>query len=247
MPPSASSALSTPPAIAVTRVSKLYGSFVALRDVSLTLAAGASVVLLGPNGAGKSTLLKLLAGLAQPSYGEVRLWGTTPNLLHGRIAYMGHQTMLYDELTGPENLLYMLRMLRPGASDVERRALADAALEQVALDPRNPRHVGEYSQGMRQRAALARGLLGTPDLLLLDEPFSNLDVASAHAMVRRLRMFLDEPREGTRPTLLLTTHQAELARPLADITLTLGDGRLTTAGSGHPPLHAHEPVLPGRP
>lgn len=216
------------PAIIVEHVSKLYGSFVALRDLSLTLQAGTSVVLLGPNGAGKSTLLKLLAGLTSPSYGNIRIFGQPPSHLRGRIAYMGHQTMLYDELTGPENLDYFLGLQRPELTPAQRRQHTADALTEVSLDPANPRRLAEYSQGMRQRVSLARVLLTDPDLLLLDEPFSNLDTASIAAMLARLQRYRAQPTSaGQHPrTLLLTTHQAELARPLAQQTLVLQEGRI---------------------
>ncbi len=219
-----------PPAIGLHRLSKLYASFVALRDVSLALPAGSSVMLLGPNGSGKSTLLKLLAGLVRPNYGEVRIFGQPPAALRGRLAYMSHSTTLYDELTAAENLAYFLGLHRPGLAAGERRQQVATALTDVALDPANPRYVGEYSQGMRQRASLARVLLTDPDLLLLDEPFSNLDTASVAAMIHRLRRFLQQPSsDGLPRTLLLTTHQAELARPLTQHTLTLREGRLTAS------------------
>ena len=232
------------PAVTLTRVSQMFGSFVALRDVSLTLSQGSSVVLLGPNGAGKSTLLRLLAGLTAPAYGEVRVLGLKPSDQRGRIAYMGHSTMLYDELTGSENLDYLLGLQRPALRAPERQVVVSDGLREVGLDPANTRHVGEYSQGMRQRASLARVLLAEPDLLLLDEPFSNLDVASAHAMIARLQRYLAQPGpDGLRRTLLLTTHQAELAKPLAGQTLTLEAGRLVAAVS-HPaaPLASARPV-----
>ena len=224
-------------AIALSRVSLLYGSFVALREVSLQLPAGSSVMLLGPNGAGKSTLLKLLAGLSAPTYGEVRVWDAPPSALRGRIAYMSHSTMLYDELTGPENLAYLLRLQHPAWSPALIGKQTNASLEEVGLDPANPRRLGEYSQGMRQRASLARVLLSEPDLLLLDEPFSNLDLSSAHAMIDRLQTYLAQPDPTRLPrTLLFTTHQAELARPLAGLTLTLEAGRLLpTAAPSHKP------------
>lgn len=229
------------PAIALHRVSQLFGSFVALRDVSLELPAGSSVMLLGPNGAGKSTLLKLLAGLATPAYGKVHVFGQPPGQSRGRIAYMSHSTMLYDDLTAAENLEYLLRLHAPSEPSNARSQRIDAALAEVALDPKNPRRLGEYSQGMRQRASLARVLLTEPDLLLLDEPFSNLDVASAHAMLNRLERFLaGAGTDGLPRTLLLTTHQAELARPLARLTLRLDAGRLLpidtspSAGSPYP-------------
>ena len=140
---------------------------------------------------------------------------------------MGHQTMLYDELTGPENLDYFLGLQRPGLTSAQRKQRTTHALEEVSLDPANPRRLAEYSQGMRQRASLARVLLTDPDLLLLDEPFSNLDTASLAAMLARLQRFRAQSITGThRRTLFLTTHQAELARPLAQQTLTLQEGRI---------------------
>ncbi len=219
-----------PIAIALRHVSQVFGSFVALRDIHLDLPAGSSVVLLGPNGAGKSTLLKLIAGLTSPAYGEVHVFGQPPSQSRGRIAYMSHSTMLYDDLTGTENLSYLLGLHRPDLSKAARaREVADG-LAAVGLDPANPRRLAEYSQGMRQRASLVRVLLTEPDLLLLDEPFSNLDVASAHAMIARLATYLAQPGTADLPrTLLLTTHQAELARPLAKLTLTVEVGRLVSA------------------
>ena len=238
------------PAVSLLRVSQIFGSFVALREVSLELAAGSSVVLLGANGAGKSTLLRLIAGLGAPSYGQVRVFGLQPDSQRGRIAYMSHSTMLYDELTGIENLDYLLGLQRPELTEEQRRAVVLEGLREVGLDPANNRRLGEYSQGMRQRASLARVLLAEPDLLLLDEPFSNLDVASAHAMITRLQRYLAQPAgDGVPRTLILTTHQAELARPLAGQTLHMNGGRLVaTADATNPPLPAPSEILsPGAP
>jgi ABC-type multidrug transport system ATPase subunit len=206
----------------------LFGSFVALRDLSLTLPAGASVVLLGENGAGKSTLLRVIAGLASPSFGSISVLGDSPRNRRGRIALMGHASQLYDELTAMENLTFFASLHTPAPAAV-LHARAEQALREVALDPANPRRVGEYSQGMKQRTALARVLLTEPSLLLLDEPFSNLDVGSAHGMITRLQAWLAQPApDGVQRTLILTTHQAELARPLARTTLTLGGGQLVS-------------------
>jgi ABC-type multidrug transport system ATPase subunit len=217
------------PAVELDRVSRLYGSFVALREVSLTLPAGASVVLLGENGAGKSTILKLVSGLASASYGFVKVFGETPQSQRGRIGTMGHQTMLYDELTGLENLIYFAGLHGLGSTRDELETIAAQALREVSLEPGLMRRVGEYSQGMRQRASLARALLSKPELLLLDEPFSNLDVGSARGMVERLLQYVAEPSEnGLARTLLLTTHQAELAKPLARTTITLSAGKIAS-------------------
>ena len=234
-------------AVELTRVSRLYGSFVALREVSLSLPAGSSVVILGENGAGKSTLLKVIAGLTSPThiprrpgepprderYGTVTIFGEYPRNQRGRIAYMSHATMLYDELTGFENLAYFGSLHSAGMSQRELEQRAADAMRGVGLDPESAslktRRVGEYSQGMRQRASLARVLLSGPDVLLLDEPFSNLDVESAQSMIERLLAYVAEPgAAGLARTLLLTTHQAELARPLAQITLTLREGRVVS-------------------
>src|SRR5580698_2578776 len=102
------------PAIELTRVSRVYGAFAALRNVSLTLSAGASVVILGENGAGKSTLLRLVAGLTRPSHGSLSIFGEPPRDQSHRLAYMSHETMLYDELTGLENLRYFDALQPPG-------------------------------------------------------------------------------------------------------------------------------------
>ena len=101
------------PAVELAHLSLLFGSFVALRDLSLELPAGASVVLLGENGAGKSTLLRVIAGLVAPSFGSVAVLGDTPRNRHGRIALMGHASQLYDELTALENLTFFASLHTP--------------------------------------------------------------------------------------------------------------------------------------
>ena len=210
----------SPNAVEIARVSRLYGNFAALREVSLTLPAGSSVVLLGENGAGKSTLLKIIAGLTTPTYGTVSVFNEPSLDVRHRLAYMSHATMLYDELTALENLKYFASLSPEPWTLDPRQALLD-----VGLDPTLPRRVADYSQGMKQRASLARVLLTNPDLLLLDEPFSNLDVASAAAMVARLHAYLADPTH----TLILTTHQAELAKPLATLILTLQFGKVVSS------------------
>jgi ABC-type multidrug transport system ATPase subunit len=134
--------------------------------------------------------------------------------------------MLYDELTAQENLRYFASLYP------NRECLSpEEALRQVGLDPNLSRTFGQYSQGMRQRTSLARVLLPAPELLLLDEPFSNMDVESAHQMVELLARF----RHGNR-TIVLTTHQRELAAPIADSVLTLRAGRVESFEPGSPTL-----------
>lgn len=210
-------------AVVLSEVSRLYGSFAALKNISMRVYPGAAVLLLGENGAGKSTLLRVIAGLISPSEGKLAVLGGTPRSERDRLAFMSHSPMLYDELTGIENLRYFASLYGIDGSKGEQ------ALRDVGLDPQLPRRVGEYSQGMRQRASLARVLMLEPDLLLLDEPFSNMDAASVQMMTARLRSFLAQPgRNGAPRTLFLTTHQADLARPLATTTLTLMAGQITT-------------------
>jgi ABC-type multidrug transport system ATPase subunit len=226
------------PAIELNNVSRLYGSFAALQNISLRIFSGAAILLLGENGSGKSTLLRLLAGLLAPSSGSVTLFGSEPCAQRDRLALMSHAPMLYDELTGLENLRYFASLYGfAGAPSLD----PEQALRDVGLDPNLPRRVGDYSQGMRQRASLARALMLQPDLLLLDEPFSNLDTVSVQLMLERLTQFLAKPgRDGIARTLVLTTHQAELARPLATATLTLMRGQLSVG------LQAPSPAAPGQ-
>jgi heme ABC exporter ATP-binding subunit CcmA len=224
-PDSVSTSSPKEPVARLESVSRLFGSFAALRQITVDFAPGRCYVLLGENGAGKSTLLRILAGLLRPSAGKVRVFGDLdPHAARARIGYMSHAPMLYDELTGLENLSYFRSLYRGS----ECLAPEDA-LRQVGLDPALPRPLGHYSQGMRQRTSLARVLLSQPELLLLDEPFSNMDVESVSQMIQLLAKF----KTGNR-TILLTTHQRELAAPIADAILTLRAGRLESLLEGRP-------------
>jgi heme ABC exporter ATP-binding subunit CcmA len=201
-------------------VSRIFGRFPALRKVSISLISGRCYVLLGENGAGKSTLLRILAGLLEPTLGTARIFanGNAQKIAEqrARVGYMSHAPMLYDELSAMENLRYFAGLYRTCA------CLTPAeALQAVGLDPALTRPVGQFSQGMRQRTSLARVLLPQPELLLLDEPFSNMDAASAGKMVA----LLGGLRAANR-TVVLTTHQRSLAEPLADYLLTMEAGQL---------------------
>src|SRR6185437_11547209 len=143
-------------------ISKIYGTFAALRNVSATFEAGSCTVILGENGAGKSTLLRVIAGLITPTRGTVRVFSELPQQQRRRMAYMSHATMLYDELTAMENLTYFARLHRDGGCACVGNP--ESALRAVGLDPTLTRPVGQYSQGMRQRASLARVLQTDPEL-----------------------------------------------------------------------------------
>jgi ABC-type multidrug transport system ATPase subunit len=191
-----------------------------LRKVSISLTSGRCYVLLGENGAGKSTLLRILAGLLAPTLGTARIFtdGKAEEIAEqrARVGYMSHAPMLYDELSAMENLRYFAGLYRTCACLTPAEALLA-----VGLDPALTRPVGQFSQGMRQRTSLARVLLPQPELLLLDEPFSNMDVASAGKMVALLGGLRTAHR-----TVVLTTHQRSLAEPLADYLLTMEAGQL---------------------
>jgi heme ABC exporter ATP-binding subunit CcmA len=208
----------SPPVAIVEDVSKLYGRFAALRHVSATFEPARCYLLLGENGAGKSTLLRVLAGLLRPTLGTVRVLERPPAEARGRIGYMSHAAMLYDELTAQENLEYTAKLYAG-----QQCLSPDQALRMVGLDPELARPVGQYSQGMRQRTSLARVLLSQPKLLLLDEPFSNMDRASAERMLALLAEL-----RGAGRTIVLTTHQRELAEPMADVVLMMQSGALAT-------------------
>jgi ABC-type multidrug transport system ATPase subunit len=173
--------------------------------------------LLGENGAGKTTLLRSLAGLARPSSGIVTLFGekNLRSVLH-RLGYMAHPSLLYDEMSGMENLVYFAGLY--GIDDQQR---CREVIQMVGLDPDLNRRVGQYSQGMRQRLSLARAIVHDPELLLLDEPFSNVDITSARDMVRLLGKMRDHGK-----TIIIVTHQASLLEGVADEFVSMHAGRV---------------------
>src|SRR6185369_2354844 len=163
------------PAVSLSDITKHFGRFAALRGISADFAPGKLYVILGENGAGKSTLLRIVAGLLEATRGTLTVLGST-NLrdVAMRVGYMGHAPLLYDEMDALENLRYFA-----GLYGIHDDSICSEALTRVGLDPALKRRVGQYSQGMRQRTSLARAILHDPELLLLDEPFSNVDVPSA--------------------------------------------------------------------
>lgn len=210
--------IASPEIVRLNSVSRLYGTFAALRQVSISFEQGRCYVLLGENGAGKSTLLRTIAGLLRPTFGEVAVFGGPPSQHREKIGYMGHAPMLYDELTGVENLRYFASLYRG-----RPRLSPEEAMRATGLDPALARPISQYSQGMRQRASLARVLLPQPELLLLDEPFSNMDAASGLQMLTLLAALRREGR-----TIILTTHQRDLASPIADEFVTMQAGAVVS-------------------
>lgn len=222
MPTTPNAPSGTPPAASLQDVTKLFGRFAALREVSAEFSAGRLYAVLGENGAGKSTLLRLMAGLSRPTRGEVRVLGGDPRETRRRLGYMSHASFLYDELDCRENLAYFA-----GLYDIHDAQVWERAIATVGLDPRLARRVGDYSQGMRQRLSLARAVLHDPELLLLDEPFSNLDVGSAAAMAQLLGRMRDQGR-----TIFVVTHQPAHLAEVADESITLAAGAIASRGVG---------------
>ncbi|HEY2117304.1 MAG TPA: ABC transporter ATP-binding protein, partial [Candidatus Angelobacter sp.] len=191
-----------------------------VRKVSLALEPGRFYVLRGENGAGKSTLLRMIAGLNEPTEGSILIYGTPNKQALNRMGYMAHAPLLYDELSGMENLRFFGQLYGVNADES-----LSQAMQRVGLDPALERRVGQYSQGMRQRLSLARAIFHEPRLLLLDEPFSNVDPDSALQIAR----LLAEMRSGG-TTILLVTHQIGLLANLADEYLMLSHGQLVDRG-----------------
>jgi len=223
-------------AVQLTSVSRLFGRFAALRDVTASFQPARIYLILGDNGAGKSTLLRVIAGLIRPSSGQVTLFGEKNiQRMAMQFGYMAHAPLLYDEMDAMENLRYVACLYGLRGDDICERAIAA-----VGLDPALKRRVGNYSQGMRQRLSLARAMLHDPSLLLLDEPFSNVDVASA----RHMADLLGEMRDAGK-TIFVVTHQPALLDGVADESVWMSAGRIIgrEPGVALPPMSAPAMVV----
>lgn len=210
--------------VAVDDVSRSFGRRRALSHVTFQARQGAIVGLLGPNGAGKSTMLALLATLMRPTTGRIRFGDLDASgqasALRARIGVLGHDLFLYPELTARENLAFFAGLY----ASADAHAAAAAALDRALLAARGDDPVGSFSRGMRQRVALERALIHDPRLVLLDEPFTGLDDASAAALVSRLQQL----RNGA-AIVILATHDLDLAEGLLDDAVFLRDGRIVEA------------------
>jgi ABC-type multidrug transport system ATPase subunit len=211
--------------VAVEDVSRYFGRRKALSRITFRAQRGTILGLLGPNGAGKSTMLSLLATLMRPTSGRIRFGRFAADAddhaspLRGRIGVLGHDLFLYPELTALENLTFFAGLY----SLADAKAAALAALDRAGLADRANDPVGSFSRGMRQRVALERALIHNPRLVLLDEPFTGLDDASAAALVARLQALRSEA------IVIVATHDLDLAEGLLDQAVFLRAGRLADA------------------
>jgi sulfate transport system ATP-binding protein len=209
--------------IEVRNVSKRFGSFQALDDVSLDVDGGALTALLGPSGSGKSTLLRIIAGLEFPDGGEIRLAGedATPLTTQQRgVGFVFQHYAAFKHMSVRENIAFGLKIRKRPKDEVRSRV--DELLELVQLQGFGDRYPAQLSGGQRQRMALARALAPEPKVLLLDEPFGALD-----ARVRaELRVWLRRLHDETHTTTVFVTHDQEEAMDVADSVVVMNKGRV---------------------
>ena len=214
--------------IEVRGVTKRFGAYTAVNDVSVAIPTGELTALLGPSGSGKTTLLRIIAGLEVQDAGQVRMSGADVTARPARdrdIGFVFQHYALFKHMTVVENIGFALRVR--GASKEERRAAAQELLRLVRLEGFGDRYPSQLSGGQRQRVALARALAAKPKVLLLDEPFGALD-----AKVRQeLRQWLRRLHDEIQVTSVFVTHDQEEALELADRVVVMNQGRLEQEGT----------------
>ncbi|GMV65793.1 MAG: sulfate ABC transporter ATP-binding protein [Candidatus Omnitrophica bacterium] len=225
--------------IEVRNVTKQFGEFTALRDVSLTVPAGELVALLGPSGSGKTTLLRIIAGLETADSGAILFHGedTTDQKLRDRkVGFVFQHYALFRHMTVFENVAFGLRVRprrdRPGKQEIRDRVMK--LLNLVQLQSLAHRYPSELSGGQRQRVALARALAVEPRVLLLDEPFGALDAKVRKELRRWLRRLHDE----IHITSVFVTHDQEEALEVADRVAVMNEGRVEQEGTPEEVYHS---------
>jgi heme ABC exporter ATP-binding subunit CcmA len=209
------------PYLEIHDLKKSFGLKPVLRSIDLTLNAGERMALLGANGAGKATLLRILAGLTRPEAGRITIGGLDliqqTREIQPRIGFVAHQPYLYNDLTALENLLFFARMYM-----VEQPQLrATVLLQRVGLSKKASERVISLSRGQLQRLALARALLHSPRLLLLDEPDTGLDQEGLELLASLLQEHSDQGG-----TILFATHDLEAAMQRSERIVLLNNGRV---------------------
>ena len=218
--------------IQVDHVTKRFGSFTVLNDVSLHAQAGELIALLGPSGCGKTTLLRILAGLERPDQGRILLHGvevTDQRITDRRVGFVFQHYALFRHMTVTQNVAFGLSVLpqaqRPSPDKIQKKV--DELLSLVQMRAMADRYPNQLSGGQRQRVALARALAVEPKLLLLDEPFGALDAKVRKELRRWLRRLHDE----LHITSILVTHDQEEALEAADRIVVLNQGHIEQIGT----------------
>jgi sulfate/thiosulfate transport system ATP-binding protein len=214
-------------AITVVEVTKRFGAFVALHDVSVSIAEGSLTALLGPSGSGKSTLLRVISGLEEPDEGQVLIEGRDvthkPSRSRG-VGFVFQHYAAFKHMTVWENVAFGLKVRKRPRAEIKARV--HDLLSLVQLEGLAKRYPSQLSGGQRQRMALARALAVEPSVLLLDEPFGALD-----ARVRQeLRVWLRRLHEETKVTTIIVTHDQEEAMEVADQIVVMNEGRVEQIG-----------------
>lgn len=216
-----------PAMIQAQGLSKFYGEFAAIQDVTFQIRQGEVVAFLGPNGAGKSTTMKLLTGYLAPSAGVARIAGhdmSTDRLAgSARLGYLPENGPLYPDMT-PRSLLGFFADAR-GLSPTRKRERIDAVVELCSLGSVIGKPIGKLSRGYRQRVGMAQVLLHEPDVLILDEPTAGLDPNQIHEVRETIRKL------GESKTILLSTHILQEVEAMASRVLFINEGRLVFNGS----------------
>jgi sulfate transport system ATP-binding protein len=214
--------------IEIEGLTKSFGGFKAVDDVSFVAEDGKITALLGPSGSGKSTALRMIAGLERPDSGRITIAGedqTSTSVQERRVGFVFQHYALFRHMTVHQNVEFGLRVRKE--DPVKRRARVGELLELVHMMPFADRYPDQLSGGQRQRVALARALAPQPKVLLLDEPFGALDAKVRHD----LRRWLDELHREIGVTSLLVTHDQEEALELANTIVVMHEGRVEQVGS----------------
>jgi len=215
-----------PPILSVKNISKRYGRRIAIKNICFDVFRGEVLALLGPNGAGKTTVLRIVSGIARPDNGYVRINGLDPLDPRARslMGYCPQEPVVYDDLTGLENMLFYAGLYGLSGSEAKRRCMD--LLEFVGLSDYASRLVKTYSGGMRRRLSFAIALIGDPMLLILDEPTTGMDPQARREIWAKILGIVKEGR-----AVIVATHYMEEAEQLADRVIIMDRGRIIAEGT----------------
>lgn len=195
-------------------ITKKFGRKKALDNINLQINGNDFLIIFGPNGSGKTTLLKIISGLIKQSAGTIEIDGEEVDEMRKKIGLISHETYLYEDLTAEENLTFYGKMF----SVENLKEMIDKSFENVNLQNRRKDEVKTFSRGMKQRLAIARALIHSPEILLLDEPFTGLDLSAKKILIENLKNFSNK-------IVIMTSHDAENLR-LCNRPIILVNGKI---------------------